>query len=344
MQIDRKTGETALMNETEKNDIRQYEKDLLERVLSSILQKGGDCLLSSIVLTGSFGRSEPTYTVREDGSFQLKSDVEIALIFTHTFQKKKVEKLIGAVSAEFEEDLNLMAISEQRVRKACNFNMSFVEPRKKTVFTFDLFNGSKTIWGQELLQLKAISAFDVDPYEGKRLIANRIGELVYLQGNHKTNAGSRELRMQWKGKVMLAIASAWLIITGEYVSPYREQYEKIKRSSRDVNNVLGSAFFAEYEKTFLFLRCNGQPYEVCDNNLYSFVKRMDEHLSSRGINKPRINTVSRRVKYIIKYLKAGMPYGLRNFEEIILQKLIDSFYLQSKDLNDIAQIWHHVLY
>lgn len=332
------------MNETERNDIRQYEKDLLERILRCIRQNGGDRLLSSVVLTGSFGRDEPTYVFHDDGTFHLKSDVEIALVFPRMSQKADVEALIRSVSAGFAEDLNLMAISRQRVKKACNFNLSFAEPKYKTVFTFDLFNGSRTIWGQDFISNKKIAVSDIDPYEGKRLVANRIGELTYLQDRGSSQVDREMLRMQWKGKLMLAIASAWLISEGDYVSSYRGQFAKMKEHAQAVEELLGSSFFAEYEKVFLFLRGGGTPYEVSDDNLCAYVRCISDYLSAQGVRKPRINTVSRKIKYCMKYWKAGMPYGPWRFEEKIHQMLIASFCHQREDLADIALVWHRVLY
>lgn len=332
------------MNETAKTDIQIYENELLERILKRIEQKGGKELLSSIILTGSFGRNEPSYVFEADGTFQLKSDIEIALIFRRTSSKKRVEELIRAVSADFEEDLNLMAISEKRVKNAHNFNLSFQEPKYKTIFTYDLFNGSRTIWGQDLIGRKVVPVSEIDPYEGLRLVANRIGELVYLQTSSSDPAKVSALRVQWKGKLMLAIGSAWLLSKGEYVSSYRGQYENIKKYAQMANGSLDGAFFVEYEKVFCFLRSNGAPYEVQDEKLYRYVRSINDDLAAHGIDKPRINTASRKLKYCIKYLKAGMPYGMCDFEDHILRMLIDAFCQQRKELANIARVWHCVLY
>ena len=204
-----------------------YEEKLIENVISSVEKYGGKNCLSSIILTGSFGRNEPTYAMDADGNLKLKSDVEIAFVFPKSSQKRLVEDLIRSVSSEFNEELNLMAINEKRVRKAYNFNFSVKVPKYKTIFTYDLFNGSRTIWGRNFIQEQTIALTDVDPYEAKRLVANRIGELTYLQ-NSANQEEIKYLRLQWKGKLMLAIVSAWLICEDEYVSSYHGQYDKAR--------------------------------------------------------------------------------------------------------------------
>lgn len=319
-----------------------YEKNLIENVIASIEKHGGKDCLSSIILTGSFGRGEPTYTVDTSGDLHLKSDVEIALIFPKSSQEKKVEQIVHTVSAEFTEDLNLMTINEKRVRKAYNFNFSLHVPKYKTIFTYDLFNGSRTIWGRDFIGKKSISVAEIDPYEAKRLVANRIGELIYLQSSaHLDNKDY--LRKQWKGKLILAIVSAWLICEGKYVSSYHGQYQKV-HEKKEIENIMGEGFLEEYERIFRFLREDGSEYEVPDELLADYVKRMDQYLKQRQIRKPKVNSISRLLKYTIKYIKTGMKYGLTGFEDNILQALITDYWQKSDRLSADGDVWHRVLY
>lgn len=320
-----------------------YEEKLISNVIASIEKYGGKDCLSSIILTGSFGRDEPTYFLNSNGDLQLKSDVEIALVFPKSSQKTQVEDLIQKVSCEFTEDLNLMAVNEKRVQKAYNFNFSIRVPKYKTIFTYDLFNGSKTIWGKDFIKEQAIKLADVDPYEAKRLVANRIGELTYLQNTSNKEKGEY-LRLQWKGKLMLAIVGAWLICENEYVSAYHGQYNKAKLEQKRIENVLGRGFFAEYEKVFLFLRENGEQYEVPNQFLKNYVKNIDNYFREKELVSPKVNSLSRCIKYVVKYLKTGRKYGYRQFENSILQALITDFSEEATHLREDAEVWHKVLY
>lgn len=320
-----------------------YAEKLIKKVIASIEKHGGKDCLSSIILTGSFGRGEPTYTVGGDGELQLKSDVEIALVFPDSAQKQTVENLIEAVSSEFTEDLNLMAINEKRVRKAYNFNFSLRVPRYKTIFTYDLFNGSRTIWGRDFVKENTVTASDVDPYEAKRLVANRIGELVYLQ-NSADESSKDYLRKQWKGKLILAIVSAWLICEGVYVSSYHGQYQKLYSKEKEAEKTIGKGFLREYEKVFRFLREDGSEYETPDELLVGYVKKMDRYFKQKSIRKPKVNSVSRLMKYTIRYIKTGMKYGLIGFEDNILQALISDYWNRTDKVTADADVWHKVLY
>lgn len=320
-----------------------YEKDLISRVLNSVEKHGGNQCLSSIILTGSFGRGEPTYTISSEGDVQLKSDVEIAMVFPKTAPKESVETLITDVCAEFAEDLNLMPLNEDRVRKAYNFNYSIRVPKYKTIFTYDLFNGSKTIWGKDFIGQKKVTLDVVDVYEAKRLVANRIAEMIFLM-NNSSEEKVYFLRQQWKGKVILSIISAWLICEKEYVPSYHGQYKKIEVHKSKVENVLGTGFFEDYKKVFCFLRENGKPYEVLDERMSNYVKNIDDYFKKKNIQKPRVNSLSRYLKYLLKYSKTGFKYGVFDFEDSILQEIITNYWLRSNKVIVDAEVWHKVLY
>lgn len=320
-----------------------YEEKLIDGIIASVEKHGGNDCLSSIVLTGSFGRGEPTYFTESNGELKLKSDVEIALIYPNLFQKKQIQRLMHNVSAEFEENLNLMPLNENRVRKTYNFNFSFRVPKYKTIFTYDFFNGSKTIWGRNFLKEKNISLAEVDPYEAKRLVANRIGELVYLSG-YENGKEKDFLRKQWKGKLVLAIASAWLICNREYVSSYSEQNENLKKNVEKIEKLMGEGFWNEYDAAFSFLRESGEVYEIPDYKLMDYIKRIDQYFNEKNLKIPKVNSTSRRIKYIVKYCKTGMKYGIIGFENNILQALIEDYWKQSKRVFEDADIWYRVLY
>lgn len=324
-------------------DQASYTQQLIKDIIGSLEKHGAGNCLSSVILTGSFGRDEPTYMVKDNGDVTLKSDVEIVLLFPDISKKKKIKELILQVSSEFDEELNFMPVHEKRVKKAYNFNFSLKAPKYKTVFTYDLYHGSKTIWGRDFLKEKKITLSDIDPYETKRLVANRIGELCYLEKGDREDARDY-LRKQWKGKVVLAIASAWLICERNYVSSYHGQYVRLKKNRKKAERLLGTGFFDEYQNVFSFLRENGGVYEIPDERLRGYVKQMDRYFKEKGFRRSKVNSVSRWAKYILKYLKTGMKYGLAGFEDNILQALIGDYWRQSGRLDTDADVWHKVLY
>jgi hypothetical protein len=320
-------------------DKEGYEANLTGDIIKAILSLNGEKYLSSVVLTGSFGRGEPTYQAA-DGALALKSDVEIALVYKGGKTRRETEKIIESVGKQFKEDLNLMALSKRRMCKAQNFNFSFRSPRYKTLFTFDLFNGSRTMWGEKLIEQRTVGLKSVDLYEARRIVANRIGELNCLSHS----AESDYVRKQWKGKLTLAIVSAWLLCEGIYVSSYHEQKRIFEKNAEAAAVVLGDSFARNYYNVFAFLREAGAPYEIPEHELRDYVRRISGYLDNRKIFYPKVNSISRKLKYFFKYFKTSGKLGWFNFEDKILQKLIDEYADNGDELADIAQLWHKVLY
>lgn len=323
---------------------KEYEEKLFKSVLDSVLNSCGEKYLTSIILTGSFGRDEPTYLLDDKGNAVLKSDIEIALVFPKIKNKKRVEIIANNVSLEYNEDLNFLPMNEKRLKKGLNFNYSLKEPKYKTIFTYDLFNGSKTIWGKDFLSEKKIELKDVDLFEAKRLVANRIGELVWLQNNINNENEIDYLKKQWRGKLMLAIMSAWLLCEGKYSSSYHSQYEAIINNQESLKSCFGETVIDDYKASFLFLRENKNEYEISDNRLMRYVNTINLLFDRKAIKKPKVNSISRVAKYYFKYLKAGMGYGLIGFERRIIQSLIEHFANSNEMINKDADIWHQVLY
>ena len=325
---------------TNMKEKQEYIDELLNSVVKKVLEEDKGKVIKSIIVTGSFGRGEPTFTV-VDGKLRLKSDVEISLVHSH-IKKKKMLDLMHKVESQFRETIDLLPFQERRLVLAQNHNYALVEPRKKTLFTYDVFNGSYTLWGEDYLKRKIVKLNDVDKFEAKRIVANRIGELVH-NFNRDEDMSKSEYTMIWKGKIVLAIVTAWLILHGQYESSYHKQYEIIKKDIDLVEATLGQGFFWEYEKVFLFLRDAGEPFEVPDTHLRGYVKNINLLFKKEQLVKSEVNCLSKRIRGWFKYIKSGMHYGIR-FENAILQSLIDDYVSGSSHLKNTADTWSRVLY
>lgn len=324
------------------NNKQEYMEELLATIIRNVLEKDNGKVITSIIVTGSVGRGEPTFCTDEKGDFHLKSDVEIALIYKHMREKKQLLDLMPKVESLFTETVELMPFQERRLLLAQNHNYAFVEPKKKTLFTYDVYNGSYTIWGKDYLRLKAVIIDDVDKFEAKRIVANRIGELIH-NFNRNEDISKSEYRMIWKGKIILAIVSAWLLLKGEYKSSYLKQYEIIQEKKPEIESIFGEEFVNEYKKTLLFLRESGPPYEISDDNLREYVRIINTEFIKMRLVKSQVNCLSKRIRSFIKYIKTGMHYGFR-FENTILQTIIDDFVSESDHIKDSAEVWSKVLY
>lgn len=322
-------------------DKQVHIEQMLDLIVKKVLEEDKKGVVKSIIATGSFGRGEPTFTI-VDGQLHLTSDVEISLVYSHMKEKRILLDLMSKVESQFRETVELMPFQERRLLLAQNHNYAIIEPRKKTLFTYDVFNGSYTLWGQEYLKRKNIKLSDVDKYEAKRIVANRIGELVH-NFDRDEDISAEEYVMIWKGKVILAIVSAWLLLHEQYESSYHKQYEIIKKSFERVEATLGSGFFLEYEKVFSYLRDAGEPYEVSDANLRHYVKQINVLFNERHLMKSKVNCFSKKIRGWIKYIKSGAHYGIE-YENRILQSLLDDYISGSSHIKDSAETWSKVIY
>lgn len=320
-------GDFDIMNREE------YEKKLFKEILSSMERHGVLAIAESVILTGSFGRGEATYIYIGEEVI-LKSDVEIAIVCKRL--TKRIRRLIAKVSDEFEEDLTLIPIYKSRIEKMYNFNGSILSPKKKTLFTYDLYKGSRTIWGRDFIGGIQISVSEIDLYEAKRIVANRIGELIYIAHTKPQN------EPVWKAKLYLAIATAYLLLNGQYESSYKAQKALIMSDKNRINETLGTNFLEQYNQAFSFLRENGGEVEFSHEELRVYTERIYSMMDN--LHSPKVNSLSRRVKYGSKYLKCGMPQGLNNFEDKILSGLIKGYIHRNAKLVELADLWHKVLY
>lgn len=322
-----------------KTNIEVYMDDLIKKILDEINSCPEKVSLVSVILTGSLGRNEATFHVSPNTSeLILDSDVELALVYKRG-KKKEVEKIKQKLIENFTEEMNPMTISESRVKNGYNFNYSVFPPKKSSIFMYDLYHGSKTIWGEELLN-KEISSYD--KYEAKRIVANRIGELTYLR--NFTTENVEELTRQWKGKLILAIGSAYCIMENAYKSQYEKQKDFIENQEKVLNDILGETFVEDYEKTYLFLRKGGEYYDVAEERLRNYVKFINILFDKCNLTNPKINSFSRSLKYMIACIKSKAEFNPFTCEQDIIDNLIYGYIFNSSKLIELANNWKTILY
>ena len=318
--------------------IKIYEKNLIASIVENIKKIDSKNRIISIIITGSFGRNEPTYVIIDDNNYKLKSDIEIALVYKKHSRKKYLNSLIKCVSEKYEEDLNLMSISEIRVRKMQNFNNSLLTSKKKTLFTYDLYNGSYTAYGEKIIENKTVTIDEIDCFEAKRIVANRIAEYCY----NLNNLNDEYLKSQWKSKIFLALGTAILLEKKLYKSSYKKQKEIINSIDIELKN--SSAFLENYNKSFNFLRENGNLFNANEKKLMNCVKEVYyKFLADK--TKVSVNSCSRKIKYIFKYIVNEKKIPNLHFEEDIVDKLILNYINNNtEELKSLSTLWHNTIY
>lgn len=313
-------------------NIQEYEKELFKNLINKCKENDINHMVESIIITGSFGRKEQTYN-----NNKLKSDIEIGFVYKPFTRKKEIKNLAWKIQEMFNEDLNIMGMSRYRILKKCNYNNTIIPTSKKTIFTYDLYNGSYTLYGKKYIEKININKKDIDVYEAKRIIANRIAEYLYLTKKSKDNF----LKTQWKSKIILAIGSAWLVLNNKYESSYKSQMETIL----DNEPLFDKSFLDTYKKSYNFLRNNGDEYNIEDKEIQEYIRNFNSQYNLHKINKSKVNGLSRKVKYFLKFIKSyGIRKHLFNIEDYIIQRIIDNYTNNNEDMIEIANMWFNVIY
>jgi hypothetical protein len=102
---------------------------------------------------------------------------------------------------------------------------------------FDLRYGSQVLWGDPTIveRLGAFAPAELDLVEAVFLVGNRMGGMLLgLTGEHATPGDEAAYRSRQTSKLLIAIADAWLIVTGDYSVSYavrRQRFADLARAA-----------------------------------------------------------------------------------------------------------------
>lgn len=302
-----------------------YDENLIKRLKAALNEVGAAKAAVSVILTGSLPRGEAT---RLDG--KLLSDVELAVVYSGL--PFKVKRLAARMAPLFKEELNIMPLSLRRVRRGLNYNGGALRPKKLTIFTCDLYNGGRVIWGKDVLDAGRADCAAVDIYEAKRLTANRIGDML--------TAESGDAPRQ-RCKLALAVADAWLLLGGSYkpFSAARKELLDERRAAFEAD--FGADFASLCDGAYAFLRGGGPFFDVPESALRAAVLALEPRLEA--LRRCRVNCLSRRLKIRIKYILASKRLGPTDIENAVFSRLIADF-AASRGESETAELWRKVLY
>lgn len=323
-------------------DASEYSNDLVNDIVERVVAHKDSRYIWSIIMVGSFGRNEPTFDVHDDGSFYLRSDVEILLICKNMHHERKLLPLIREIEGQYKEALEFMAFPIRRLRLVQNFNFAILKPRYKTLFMYDIINSGHTVWGDDYLKDIKVELDQVDLYEAKKIVANRIAEYIRVM-DRGLDISLKQYQIQWRAKTLLAVGTAWLMLKGEYVSSYRGQFEEIKKNTKELEKEFGKEFCNDYMESYEMLRNNGEKYDVGDIKLRKYIAIINQRFRNSKLNHSKCLCTSKRIRMAKRYLGYRLKYGIR-FEDNIYEQLIDYFVTNKDDLMEIANDWYNILY
>jgi len=146
----------------------------LDRIVDSVSRRIAP---RAIVLTGSFGRGEGSARI-DTNQVQVISDYEVAVVTWKAWKRDRIVKLSEELSKELDAEVSLFWVTPGRVKRNRMKNLSFGNP-KPTRFMYDFKAGSTVLYGYVNLWKNRLTPGDIPPWEGLRLIFNRLGEFLF---------------------------------------------------------------------------------------------------------------------------------------------------------------------
>lgn len=320
----------------------EYTKDLLQEIVDKIVSDQASKYILAIIVTGSFGRNEPMYERNCDGSLYLRSDIEIGLVYSNHYHVRDIYRLIDKVETNTSEALELLLFQERRMRCVQNYNYSMGIPKKKTLFTYDVFNSAYTVWGRDYLKESKVFLNEVDLYEAKKIVANRIAEYCCFM-HRGLDISLEDYKVQWKAKILIAVGTAWLICIGKYKSIYADQYKIIACLRTEAMKLFGEDFLTDYSLAYQYLRKGGAIYDISDVHLRHYVQKINSIFNEMHLTKSRCKSLSKNIRMFKRFLSHGLKYGIR-FEDKIYQLIIDYYIKDNPAIQKVSKDWFNILY
>lgn len=295
----------------------QYEQLITDSILKYINPL-------AIILYGGYGRNEGGWIVDSDGIYKPYNDFDIALVFDKKIGKTFTNKIATDIKSKI--DIRWVDISE--------FTVKQVSKLKNSIFSYDLKNGSKVIYGNGSI-IKTIPHFDSKsiPYREidilyKTRLWTILGSLDEKGVQSLTGEKSRFFRNQMS-KCILAIVDSVLVINHDYNERYSEKVKIFEKYCED-NRLITLIHWALKEKYL------PQDIEMSEDKVNRFYLEIIEYYLKYFYSSLSIYYGTAVKSY--KDIKKIFSYNIKNVVRMIYKnKIIFSRYGSKEKYMNICQ-------
>ena len=150
---------------------------------------------------------------------RLLSDVEIGIVTTRPWKKRDVRAIAASVGAAHRAEIDAFLVTRARLRHGLHKNIGLTT-QNASVFAYEISQAARWIYCRSTLPHREWQPADIHPWEGVRLILNRIGEgAPWLAAAQKDGAPDAS-RARWSVKTLLASGDALLLSLGQFAPSY----------------------------------------------------------------------------------------------------------------------------
>ncbi len=220
-------------------------QDHLDIIVNAVIRRISP---RAIILAGSFGRGEGCATI-ENNQVKILSDYEIGIVTSKAWKLSSIKHLSVELSQELYADVSTFWVTPSRLKHNRNKNFSLGNS-PPTIFAYDMKAGSIVLYGTQYLKDNRIQSNHLPPWEGLRLLFNRLGELLFQP--------EREQFRSWVcnqddgvklplAKPLLSAVDGLIVASGDYVSSAKGRLQlflkggKYQQQSQELTNRLKNA-------------------------------------------------------------------------------------------------------
>jgi hypothetical protein len=179
----------------------------------------------------------------------LMSDIEVGVVTSDLRVRKSIRSIAAQLSLKYGYEVEIFLVTPRRLKLGSPKNFSF-RPHHPNLIMYDIAYGAHWLWRQSEMEVRQFNPAALPPWEGVRLILNRLGEggpylMPWFDEGIILN---RALLERWVLKLLLALGDALLLVSGKYVAGYgnRKKIWQESGQSFDMGQEFSDTILAAY--------------------------------------------------------------------------------------------------
>jgi hypothetical protein len=187
----------------------------------------------AIILAGSFGRGEGSAVI-VDNQVRILSDYEVGVVTSKAWKRGSITYLSRMLSEDLDAEVTLFWVTPSRLKHNRMKNISWGHSAP-TLFAFDMKAGSFVLYGTEYLNQSRLQSGELPPWEGLRLLFNRLSELLFQVDRERFRrwvSGQDDGENLPLAKPLLSAVDGLIVANGDYVSSIRERLDLFLNSGQ----------------------------------------------------------------------------------------------------------------
>lgn len=187
--------------------------------------------LRAVILTGSLARDEGTWRV-DGGRARVLGDAEFLVVLA---DDAPLLEAAGVRSLTDRIEARLAALGVVCAVTLSPVHAVYLRRLRPTIFTYELQACGRVVWGDPAILSLAptVAASEIPLEDGWRLLCNRLVEQLEVAPGARDVTGLADAALYRTVKLVLDMATSFLVFTGQYEPTYRLRAERLRALARE---------------------------------------------------------------------------------------------------------------